>query len=205
MKEWLQRDEMEQILTFFCRLKPNFGDMKSELDIEPPPGEVVMVPLHATVGDLKRASESALRDTYCIAEGLMVTKVTELVQLSDEKVLFGVLESGAELCVRGISIDLGTSLKYQGGSDNWKVRCECGARDDDGERMVACDICEVWQHTRCCGMEDTEAVPPLFVCSGCCDSLVPPSFESSFGMECADSAFLIPQETNLFLEYGYGY
>lgn len=44
------------------------------------------------------------------------------------------------------------------------VRCECGARDDDGERMMACDICEVWKHTRCCGIEDSEAVPSLFVC-----------------------------------------
>ena len=27
------------------------------------------------------------------------------------------------------------------GADNWTVRCECGARDDDGERMVAKMCC----------------------------------------------------------------
>lgn len=34
----------------------------------------------------------------------------------------------------------GSGLKYESGAENWTVRCRCGARDDDGERMVACDI-----------------------------------------------------------------
>lgn len=33
------------------------------------------------------------------------------------------------------------------------------------ESIVACDICEIWHHSRCSGIEDAEAVPPLFVCS----------------------------------------
>ncbi|ESW13928.1 hypothetical protein PHAVU_008G238400 [Phaseolus vulgaris] len=203
VKEWAERDEVEeQLLTFICRLQPNFVDKKYELK-GLPCGEVVVVPLHATVGDLKRASEAALRDTYCIAERLIVTDIKQLMGVSDEEVLFGLIQSGVELCVRGIAIDLCTNLKYQGGSDNWKVRCECGAQDDDGERMVACDICEVWQHTRCCGIDDSETVPPLFVCTGCCDSLVPSRTESSF---CADSpdSFLISADPSLLLEYEYG-
>ncbi|KAF7816318.1 PHD finger protein MALE MEIOCYTE DEATH 1 [Senna tora] len=207
VKEWTLIDEIEQVLTFFCRLKPNFIDIKSELNKEVNPGEMVMVPLHATVGELKQAAESALRDTYCIAERVMVIEITELVGVSDEEVLFGVVESGVEVCVRGIGIDLDTPLKYQGGADNWKVRCECGAQDDDGERMVACDICEVWQHTRCCGIDDSETVPPLFVCTGCCDSLVPPRIESAFcdsSMDCADD-FLISPEPDHLMEFGYGY
>ena len=63
-----------------------------------------MVPLHATVGDLKRASEAALRDTYCIAERLIVTDIKELMDVSDEEVLFGLIQSGVELCVRGIAL-----------------------------------------------------------------------------------------------------
>lgn len=207
VKEWTLIDEIEQVLTFMCRLKPNFVDIKSELNKEVPPGEIVIVQLHATVGDLKQAAETALRDTYCIAERVMVTEIAELVGVSDEEVLFGVVQSGVDLSVRGIGVDLDTPLKYQGGADNWKVRCECGAQDDDGERMVACDICEVWQHTRCCGIDDSETVPPLFVCSGCCDSLVPPRIESAFSnnsMDCADD-FLISPETNSLLEFGYGY
>ncbi|PHU15524.1 hypothetical protein BC332_16729 [Capsicum chinense] len=33
------------------------------------------------------------------------------------------------------------------------------------ESIVACDICDRWNHSRCSGIEDAEAVPPLFVCS----------------------------------------
>ncbi|KAL5102137.1 hypothetical protein RYX36_006464 [Vicia faba] len=203
VKEWELRDEMEQILTFICCLKPNFVEDKSDLK-GPTCGEIVTVPLHATVRDLKQAAEAALRDTYCIAERLIVTDIKELMGVEDNEVIFGLIESGVKLCIRGISIDLCTPLKYQGGSDNWKVRCECGAHDDDGERMVSCDICEVWQHTRCCGIDDTETVPPLFVCTVCCDSLVPPRIESSSYVDCAD-AFLVLSEPNHLLEYGYGY
>ncbi|KAG5052914.1 hypothetical protein JHK87_005112 [Glycine soja] len=209
VKEWPVRDEIkEQVLTFICRLQPNFVDKKHELK-GVACGEIVVVPLHATVGDLKRASEAALRDTYCIAESLIVTDIKELMDVSDEEVLFGLIQSGVELCVRGIAIDLLTPLKYEGGSesDNWKVRCECGAQDDDGERMVACDICEVWQHTRCCGIDDSETVPPLFVCTGCCDSVLVPSSRTEstvFGVDSADS-FLISEDSTLLLGYEYGY
>jgi hypothetical protein len=56
-----------------------------------------------------------------------------------------------------------TPLKYQGGSDNWKESCECGAQDEGGERIVACGICEVWQHRKCCGIDGSEPVLPLFI------------------------------------------
>ncbi|CAL0315703.1 unnamed protein product [Lupinus luteus] len=203
VKEFGLMDEMEQVLTFICKLKPNVDDTKYELR-EAGCSVIVMVPLHATVGDLKKAAEAALRDTYCIAERVIVTDFGELIGVSDEEVLFGLIQSGMELCVKGISIDLLTPLKYQGGADNWKVRCECGAEDDDGERMVACDICEVWQHTRCCGIDDSETVPPLFVCTGCCDSVAPACIESATDMDCVDSYLISSQPTHL-LEYGYGY
>ncbi|GAB2231291.1 hypothetical protein Drorol1_Dr00027581 [Drosera rotundifolia] len=47
-------------------------------------------------------------------------------------------------------------LSKSGGVDNWTVRCKCGSEDDDGEKMVACDI---WQHTRNSGLGDNETVP----------------------------------------------
>ena len=200
VKEWPFIDEEEQLLTFVCRLMPSLCDIGTELK-ELPSGEIVVVPLHATVGELKLAVESALRDTYCITEGFEVMEIEDLEELEDNEVLFGVVESGVELHVRGSGKDIENRLSYQGGADNWMVRCECGAQDDDGERMVACDICEVWQHTRCCGIEDTETVPPLFVCSGCCVSLVPQKGESCCSFECS-SALLMPTET-YGLELGY--
>ena len=41
----------------------------------------------------------------------------------------------------------------------WIVDCPCGTKEDDGERMIACDNCEVWQHTRCVDISDSEDVP----------------------------------------------
>ncbi|XP_027177678.1 PHD finger protein MALE MEIOCYTE DEATH 1 [Coffea eugenioides] len=182
VKEWPFRDEQDLALRFTCRLMPSLTEMETELTRELPRGEYIVVPLHSTIGDLKIAIQSAMRDTYCIMKHLLVTDIIETEGMSDEEVLFGILESGTELWVRGTGLNLETDLRYEGGADNWKVRCRCGAQDDDGERMVSCDMCEIWQHTRCCGIEDSEAVPPVFVCDACCTSLAPsraaqPSYE----------------------------
>lgn len=171
VKEWPFKDEQDQLLRFTCQIIPNSVDEKSNLT----PGEVVMIPLHATILELKQAIETALRDTYCIMEKLVVTDIENIRGMEDGEVVFGAIESGAEISVRGEGIDLESKYKREGGDENWKVKCECGAEDDDGERMVACDICEVWQHTRCHGIQDSEIVPLLFVCPGCCTS----SFASS--------------------------
>jgi len=58
---------MEQILTFICHLKLNFIENKSDLK-GPSCGEIVTVPLHATVKDLKQTAAAALRDTYCLSK-----------------------------------------------------------------------------------------------------------------------------------------
>lgn len=47
------------------------------------------------------------------------------------------------------------------------MACSCGTRDDDGERMAACDACAAWAHTRCAGVADNAPVPPLFLCAAC--------------------------------------
>ncbi|GMN28398.1 hypothetical protein TIFTF001_002017 [Ficus carica] len=165
VKEWPFSDEEAQLLTFICRLLPSsLGNGIAE---------IVHVPLHATLSDLKDAVECALRDTYCATEGIEVVEFDGLEEVENGEVLFGRVESGTEIRVRGVGVDSEGPLRHQGGCDAWKVVCKCGARDDDGERMVACDICEVWQHTRCCGIDDADTVPPLFVCSACCDSLLP--------------------------------
>lgn len=91
--------------------------------------------------ELKEAAENAFRDTYCVLENFEVIEIGNMEDLQDEDLLFGVTESGAELNLGGNGIDARTELSYEGGSDGWKVKCECGAEDDDGERMVACDIC----------------------------------------------------------------
>jgi len=39
------------------------------------------------------------------------------------------------------------------------VHCDCGTTDDDGERMVACERCNQWRHTRCLGVCSGAWVP----------------------------------------------
>ncbi|GAB7358708.1 hypothetical protein MBLNU230_g3937t1 [Neophaeotheca triangularis] len=50
------------------------------------------------------------------------------------------------------------------------VRCVCGAGEDDGEHMVGCDGCGVWQHVGCMGeavQEDVEDDETEYLCQGC--------------------------------------
>lgn len=127
------KGEEEQWLTIICRLLPSSTDKEIEVKRGLPPGEIVVVPMHATIGDLKKAAESALRDTSFITEWFVVIGIEGLDEMEDMEVLFGVVFSGAGVGVSGSGIDLDTPLRYEGGSDTWMVRCECGARDDDGE------------------------------------------------------------------------
>ncbi|KAK6913510.1 Zinc finger, PHD-finger [Dillenia turbinata] len=174
VKEWPFKDENDQLLRFICKVMPKLTESDSELTRRWFPSEIVAVPLHATVAELKGAIQAALRDTYCVTERFVVREIENMEDLEDREVLFGSLESGSEVWVQGDGMDMETELRYEGGNDTWTVRCQCGARDDDGERMIACDICEVWHHTRCCGIKDSDATPPIFVCSGCSISIMPP-------------------------------
>ncbi|XP_042503063.1 PHD finger protein MALE MEIOCYTE DEATH 1 [Macadamia integrifolia] len=173
VKEWYCNDEADALLRFECVVSPSSTEMELLLTRPLPPGELVVLQPYATVGELKTAVEMAMRDTYCLMGKFEAMEVEGLGELENGEVLFGAVESGAQVWVKGSGIELGTELRYEGGADNWTVDCSCGAKDDDGERMVACDICEVWQHTRCGGIEDSEAPPLLFVCERCRTSLMP--------------------------------
>lgn len=195
VKEWPLWDNSDKVLQFVCRINPSLIDLRSEQSTELPPGELVTVSLQATVFDLKQAIEETFRDTYCILANFGVTEIEEV------KEDMSLAESCSVLTVRGHGIDLESKLMCQGGCDTWMVRCICRARDDDGERMISCDVCEVWQHTRCCGIDDSDTLPPLFVCSNCCEEFAEqqrkvlqpkyefPSSENMFLIESADDFF----------------
>ncbi|OCK80910.1 hypothetical protein K432DRAFT_327365 [Lepidopterella palustris CBS 459.81] len=43
------------------------------------------------------------------------------------------------------------------GEDDAIIRCVCGVqRDIKGRQMIACDICEAWQHVKCLGLKEGE-------------------------------------------------
>ncbi|EFJ34635.1 hypothetical protein SELMODRAFT_31177, partial [Selaginella moellendorffii] len=137
---------------------------------EAPPPELVVLPPHATIGDLKLEAQRGFRDTYHIMRGFRVDTIPEL-EGDNEDLLFGAIESGSTLIVQGSGVDVYNEWRYEGGNDSWIVDCPCGAKDDDGERMIACDVCEVWQHTRCGGIADPDPIPARFLCARCGESL----------------------------------
>lgn len=67
-----------------------------------------------------------------------------------------------------LSIVLHIDNRYEGGDDDMgAVECWCGAKEDDGERMMACDVCATWHHTRCVGVTDDKEIPSMFLCTRC--------------------------------------
>lgn len=168
VKEWVYDEEdTDQFMTLTCRVLPSFDELEMELTRQLCPGEVVMVPSEMTVGELKLVAQCALRDTYCLMKNFVVTQIGGLKAIEEGLMVSCALDHGAQVWVRGTGLDLDTRLRYEGGPDDGKVDCVCGTSSDDGERMVACDGCHVWQHTRCRGIDDDESSPGLFLCYKC--------------------------------------
>ncbi|KAH7326762.1 hypothetical protein B0I35DRAFT_457928 [Stachybotrys elegans] len=55
--------------------------------------------------------------------------------------------------------------------EDWVFDCICGLHGqvDDGSHSVACERCNVWQHSKCLGIKEEEAERPefRFVCAAC--------------------------------------
>ncbi|CAI5977113.1 unnamed protein product [Closterium sp. NIES-64] len=159
-------EEEDGTIRVLCSIDARDADTARDWSIPPP--ELITLPPEATVSDLKAAACRAFAQTYPVARHMQVTALPEdLADLDDDDVLFGSLDSGASLLLAISSLDAHSEWRYEGGNDTWAVRCVCGARDDDGERMIACDECGVWQHTRCAGIEDAAPAPMRFLCLGC--------------------------------------
>ncbi|CAN8266856.1 unnamed protein product [Cochlearia groenlandica] len=172
VKEWSLPSYQEQnSLTVSCNVLPNHQELLRDFTRKLPSGELVTVPRNATIRELKSAVEKALRDTYCVMDTFEVTEIKnkDLVKIDETSGLLSEESSNVktEFVVIGFGLDTVTELRYEGGYDDWTVECKCGARDDDGERMVACDDCKVWHHTMCNSIEDDEDVPLVFLCNKC--------------------------------------
>ncbi|CAN6281653.1 unnamed protein product [Urochloa humidicola] len=171
VKWWGLADESDDQLRFLVGWRPRPWEA-TELTRPMPPGDVVVVPLHASIGELLVEAEHALRDTYCFFEGFQAESLDGIAGEKWDPVMLGGAESGDTIGVHGHGVDMENGLRCQGGVDAWDVQCVCGAQDDDGERMVACDACNVWHHTRCVGIADGVPVPPLFLCMSCGGALM---------------------------------
>lgn len=139
---------------------------------DPPsiPQELLTLPQTATVADLKMEATKTFRDIYLMLQTFVANQLLDFGTASEStqvKLLFGAngtvrIQGKCAGGERRVGI-----YRMERGVDKWTVSCSCGATDDDGERMLSCDSCHVWQHTRCAGISDFDQVPKRYVCKSC--------------------------------------
>lgn len=134
-----------------------------------PPLELIMLNSNATLSDLELEASRAFQDVYLMFKRFQVEDVVGFGGVDKSTQIKQLIGSAEFMRVRGrTNVKNGLSrFRMERGVERWTVDCICGAKDDDGERMLACDVCSVWQHTRCSGIHDTETVPARFVCHRC--------------------------------------
>ncbi|TVU25939.1 hypothetical protein EJB05_28460, partial [Eragrostis curvula] len=139
---------------------------------DPPciPPELLTLSQTATVADLKVEAARTFRDIYLMLQTFVANQLLDCGSASEStqvKLLFGAngtvrVQGRCAGGERRVAI-----YRMERGVDKWTVDCLCGAKDDDGERMLSCDSCHVWQHTRCAGISDFDQVPKRYVCKKC--------------------------------------
>ncbi|CAN4112923.1 unnamed protein product [Withania somnifera] len=142
---------------------------QSDVHSRNPPPELLLLPSDATISDLKAEASSTLQDVYLMFRRFQADEVVGYGGVKESTQVELLLGSAEFVTVRGKFMGKNALSRYrmERGMERWTVDCYCGAKDDDGERMLACDVCGVWQHTRCAGIPDLDAVPARFICLGC--------------------------------------
>ncbi|KNA19734.1 hypothetical protein SOVF_058800 [Spinacia oleracea] len=169
----------EELVDLFCTLQ-----LKDKQIIQP--YENVKVKGSMIIEELKREVEKWFKDLYWGMKGLVVQSIMN-VTANDTDFVFGVIEEGKDVIFEAGFISDGNGNGNGAVMQGWNmyelgnychnqgygcIDCACGAKEDDGERMVACDICEVWQHTRCVRIPNNEEVPRIFLCDRCEQDLI---------------------------------
>ncbi|XP_073148584.1 PHD finger protein MALE STERILITY 1 [Henckelia pumila] len=122
----------------------------------------------ATFDELKFVVEKTFREIYLGLRDFVAGSMMNINPNGSDLVLQKVI-AGSKIAFEGV---LGSGVTGDGICQGWMKRdvvvdCPCGSKDDDGERMVSCDICQVWQHTRCVQIPNNQEIPNIFLCSIC--------------------------------------
>ncbi|OAY25374.1 PHD finger protein MALE STERILITY 1 [Manihot esculenta] len=133
-----------------------------------PPFECISLKTNATCDELKQQVERNFRELYWGFRGLIVESILNL-NAKGSDLVFGLVQVGQKILCEGSNKERGmiNELIYESDLNNRVIDCPCGTKDDDGERMVSCDVCEVWQHTRCVHIPNHQEIPHIFLCSRC--------------------------------------
>ncbi|XP_026659538.2 PHD finger protein At1g33420-like [Phoenix dactylifera] len=205
IKHYDKMDDLGASNPFAVRICCRVEVVDRPKDYTAPPPELLVLPTAATVADLKSEVTKAFQETYLIFKNFQAEQVlVDHRGVGDATRIKHILRSNEIVRVRGRCLagdeDRLEHFRMERGMDEWIVDCICGAKDDDGERMLACDMCGVWQHTRCSGISDLdEEVPAQFVCRLCGSSSksIISSDSTTFG-RCQNQQFhQSPQRVNI--------
>lgn len=153
-------------LRIWCNIE--MVDQQNE-NIVPPP-ELLVLPINATIASLKREATKAFQETYLIFQRFQAEELLGFEKVDHSTPVMLLLGLNGTVKVRGWCLGIERKLgqfRMERGTEMWTVDCVCGTKDDDGERMLACDSCSMWQHTRCNKIGDYEEVPVTFMCMKC--------------------------------------
>lgn len=95
----------------------------------------------------------------------------DIAQMSDESKTEGSGKRSSSRQLRQAIEQRKQALQDLSDGDDWVFDCECGVYGhvDDGTHSIACEICNVWQHSKCVGIAVEEADRPdfHFICASC--------------------------------------
>lgn len=136
------------------------------------PPELVVLPSNATVADLKTEATKAFQQVYAMLRRFEARELVDYGPLEDSITIKFLVGQSGTVRIKGTCTSKYalSHFRMEKGQENWIVDCMCGAKDDDGERMLACDTCGVWQHTRCAGIDNCDEIPEKFECMRCINS-----------------------------------
>ncbi|OWM65707.1 hypothetical protein CDL15_Pgr015131 [Punica granatum] len=161
-----QRNTMNPFaIRLLCHVE--LSDHPKEEPLLPP--ELVVLPPNASLADLIDEVTTTFRDVYVMFRRFHAESLPEYGHIEKTislKLLVG-LKGSIQVRGRCPSKHGLSRYRMERGTESWIVDCVCGTKDDDGERMLACDACEIWQHTRCAGIDNSDPVPAKFVCHRC--------------------------------------
>ncbi|KAJ3677061.1 hypothetical protein LUZ60_002785 [Juncus effusus] len=135
------------------------------------PHENVSVSIHASIGELKAEVQRCFRRMYFGLSSFVAESVVGFNGL-DSCSFYNSIRSKNCIVIEGRLDQICVNGVFEGGDNNIVVKCGCGATNEDGERLICCDICEGWQHSRCAGVPDSEEIPRIFLCNRCENDIV---------------------------------
>ncbi|OMO58645.1 Zinc finger, PHD-type [Corchorus olitorius] len=179
VKEYTEEFSMKvmrngKFMLFCTVMLRNNEDFDHDLKKPMPPFECVTLKENATFDDLKLEVEKNFREVYWRLRSFVVENILNLSAIKGTDLVSGSVELGQKMVFLGSNENNNELMNYESGLINSGiiVDCPCGAKEDDGERLVSCDICEVWQHTRCVKIPNNEEIPHVFLCKQCEEKIV---------------------------------